>query len=88
MEQELLAIILAAAPSISAIGGIIAAVVKIISIIKNHYSQMKKELEKIRIDKSEEYKQLEEYNKRVLRENCELKKEIRELVAKIDKVVR
>ena len=88
MEQEILAIILAAAPSISAIGGIIAAVVKIISIIKNHYSQMKKELEKIRIDKSEEYKQLEEYNKRVLRENCELKKEIRELVAKIDKVVR
>lgn len=90
MIEEIYALILAAAPSITAIIGIIFAVVK---GIKNNKTTSKDILDKFeemreQVFDTKEYTELKEQLKIAYQENYELKKKINELLTKIDHIQR
>lgn len=90
MIEEIYALILAAAPSIAAIIGIIFAVIK---GIRNNQTTSKDILDKFeemreQVFDTKEYTELKEQLKIAYQENYELKKKINELLTKIDHVQR
>ena len=90
MIEEIYALILAAAPSITAIIGIIFAVIK---GIKNNQTTSKDILDKFeevreQVFDTKEYSELKEQLKIAYQENYELKKKINELLTKIDHIQR
>ena len=90
MIEEIYALIIAAAPSITAIIGIIFAVIK---GIKNNQTTSKDILDKFeevreQVFNTREYSELKEQLKIAYEENYELKKKINELLTKIDHIQR
>ena len=90
MIEEIYALIIAAAPSITAIIGIVFAVIK---GIKNNHTTSKDILDKFeevreQVFNTKEYSELKEQLKIAYQENYELKKKINELLTKIDHVQR
>ena len=90
MIEEIYALIIAAAPSITAIIGIVFAVIK---GIKNNQTTSKDILDKFeevreQVFDTKEYSELKEQLKIAYQENYELKKKINELLTKIDHVQR
>ena len=90
MIEEIHALIIAAAPSITAIIGIVFAVIK---GIKNNQTTSKDILDKFeevreQVFNTKEYSELKEQLKIAYQENYELKKKINELLAKIEHVQR
>lgn len=90
MIEEIYALILAAAPSITAIIGIIFAVIK---GIRNNQTTSKDILDKFeevreQVFDTKEYTELKEQLKIAYQENYELKKKINELLTKIDHIQR
>ena len=90
MIEEIYALILAAAPSIAAIIGIIFAVIK---GIRNNQTTSKDILDKFeevreQVFDTKEYTELKEQLKIAYQENYELKKKINELLTKIDHIQR
>ena len=90
MIEEIYALILAAAPAITAIIGIIFAVIK---GIKNNQTTSKDILDKFeevreQVFNTKEYTELKEQLKIAYQENYELKKKINELLTKIDHIQR
>ena len=90
MIEEIYALIIAAAPSITAIIGIVFAVIK---GIKNNQTTSKDILDKFeevreQVFNTKEYSELKEQLKIAYQENYELKKKINELLTKIDHVQR
>ena len=90
MIEEIYALIIAAAPSITAIIGIVFAVIK---GIKNNQTTSKDILDKFeevreQVFDTKEYSELKEQLKIAYQENYELKKKINELLTKIDHIQR
>ena len=90
MIEEIYALIIAAAPSITAIIGIVFAVIK---GIKNNQTTSKDILDKFeevreQVFDTKEYTELKEQLKIAYQENYELKKKINELLTKIDHIQR
>ena len=90
MIEEIYALIIAAAPSITAIIGIVFAVIK---GIKNNQTTSKDILDKFeevreQVFNTREYSELKEQLKIAYEENYELKKKINELLTKIDHIQR
>lgn len=90
MIEEIYALIIAAAPSITAIIGIVFAVIK---GIKNNQTTSKDILDKFeevreQVFNTKEYTELKEQLKIAYQENYELKKKINELLTKIDHIQR
>lgn len=90
MLEQILALVVAAAPSITAIIGIIFAVVK---GIKNNNTTAKDILDKFEemreeVMNTKEYTELKEQLKIAYQENYALKRKINELLTKIDHIQR
>lgn len=90
MIETIIMAILAAAPALTAIIGIIAAVIKLINSGKNTNGQLLTKFEEVRTEvmNTKEYEALKEELKLTHQENRELKKKINELLTKIDRVAR
>lgn len=88
--EQIMAIVVAAAPSLTAIIGIVAAVVKGIKTSKTTSQQVIDKFEEVRqeIFNTKEYTDLKNQFKLVQAENCELKKKLNLLLTKIDKIDR
>ena len=84
--SNLMAIVVAAAPALTAIIGIVAAVIK----NKNIASEVIDEFAKVReeVANTKEYTEVKNQLKIVYQENIELKKKLNELLTKIDKIDR
>ena len=88
--ETIYAAILAAAPSITAIVGIIGAVIKMKSSQTEKLGEVMQKFENLR-DQVLETKQYEDLKKQLLvahQENRELRKQINELLTKIDRIRR
>jgi 3-keto-L-gulonate-6-phosphate decarboxylase len=87
---QIFAVFLAAAPSLSAIIGIIVAVKKSIREAKQNSAETVAELQQIKdvIFSTKEYTELKNQLVMVHRENVELKRTMNNLLTKIDHVVR
>lgn len=90
MIETIIMAILAAAPALTAIIGIIAAVIKLINSGKNTNGQLITKFEEVRTEvmNTKEYESLKEELKIAHQENRELKKKINELLTKMDRVTR
>ena len=90
MIETIIMAIMAAAPALTAIIGIIAAVIKLINSGKNTNGQLLTKFEEVRTEvmNTKEYEALKEELKLAHQENRELKKKINELLTKIDRVAR
>lgn len=90
MIENIYLIILAAAPALTAIIGIITAVLKMIKEGKNTNKEIINKFEEVRqeIFNTKEYSDLKDQLAIVHQENAELKKTINELLTKIDHVAR
>ena len=88
--EQIMAIVVAAAPSLTAIIGIIAAVVKGIRSNKATSQDVIDKFEEVRqeIFNTKEYSELKDQLKLAHQENYELKKKINELLTKIDHIKR
>lgn len=88
--EQIMAIVVAAAPSITAIVGIVAAVVKGIKSNKATSQDVINKFEEVRqeIFNTKEYEELKGQLAIAHKENYELKKKINELLTKIDKIDR
>ena len=88
--EYLMTIIVAAAPSITAIIGIVAAVLKAIKNNKATSKDVINKFEEVRqeIFNTKEYSELKDQLKIVHQENYELKKKLNELLTKIDRIDR
>lgn len=84
--EQIMTILVAVGPSLAAIGGIIAAVLKIKSILGEIFSRFE-EVRKEVIN-TKEYSELKDQILIVNRENQELKKKLNELLTKIDRIDR
>lgn len=91
MSQEWIGILIAALPSLSAILGIIAALVK----IRNNTNQQKKEVEKIAGEMKEELKRelgdlrdLKMLCRSTMQDNSELKRDTKKLIDEIRRIKR
>ena len=84
--EQIIAIVVAAAPALTAILGIIAAVVK----LKNSDKEVIDKFEEVRqeIFNTKEYEALTAELKTAHQENRELKKKLNELLTKIDRIAR
>lgn len=89
IETYILAII-AAAPSIVSILGIITAVVKMIKAGKTNNTEVITKLEEVRqeVFNAKEFETLKDQLYLAHKENCELKKKLNELLTKIDHIAR
>lgn len=88
--EQIMAIVVAAAPSITAIIGIVAAVVKGIKSNKATSQDVIDKFEEVRqeIFNTKEYSDLKNQLTLAHQENYELKKKINELLTSIDKIQR
>lgn len=88
--EQIMAIVVAAAPSLTAIIGIVAAVVKGIKSNKTTSKDVIDKFEEVRqeIFNTKEYSELKDQLKLAHQENYELKKKINELLTKIDHIQR
>ena len=88
--EQIMAIVVAAAPSITAIIGIVAAVFKAIKSNKSTSQEVIDKFEEVRqeIFNTKEYDELKGQLAIAHKENYELKKKINELLTKIDKLDR
>lgn len=88
--EQIMAIVVAAAPSITAIVGIVAAVLKAIKSNKATSQDVINKFEEVRqeIFNTKEYEELKGQLAIAHKENYELKKKINELLTKIDKIDR
>lgn len=88
--EQIMTIIVAAAPSISAIVGIIAAVIKANKTSKETSTQVINKFEEVRqeIFNTKEYSDLKNQLELAHQENLDLKKKFNELLTKIDKLHR
>lgn len=88
--EQIYALIVAAAPALTAIIGIIFAVVKGIKTSKSTSKDVINKFEEVRqeIFNTKEYEELKSQLVLVNQENLELKKKINELLTKIDHVQR
>lgn len=88
--EQIMAIVVAAAPSLTAIIGIVAAVVKSIRSNKATSQDVINKFEEVRqeIFNTKEYSDIKDQLKLAHQENYELKKKINELLTKIDKIDR
>ena len=84
--SNLMAIVVAAAPALASIIGIVAAVIK----NKNITAEVIDEFAKVReeVANTKEYTDVKNQLKIVYQENIELKKKLNELLTKIDKIDR
>lgn len=90
MIEQILALVVAAAPSITAIIGIIFAVVKGIKNNKTTSKDILDKFEEMReeVMNTKEYTELKEQLKIAYQENYALKRKINELLTKIDHIQR
>lgn len=90
MIEQILALVVAAAPSITAIIGIIFAVVKGIKNNKTTSKDILDKFEEMReeVMNTKEYTELKEQLKIAYQENYTLKRKINELLTKIDHIQR
>lgn len=90
MIETIIMAILAAAPALTAIIGIIAAVIKLINSGKDTNGQLLTKFEEVRTEvmNTKEYESLKEELKIAHQENRELKKKMNELLTKMDRVAR
>ena len=90
MIEEIYALIIAAAPSITAIIGIVFAVIKGIRSNQTTSKDILEKFEEVReqVFDTKEYSELKEQLKIAYQENYELKKKINELLTKIDHIQR
>ena len=90
MIEQILALVVAAAPSITAIIGIIFAVVKGIKNNKTTSKDILDKFEEMReeVMNTKEYTELKEQLKIAYQENYVLKRKINELLTKIDHIQR
>jgi methylthioribose-1-phosphate isomerase len=88
--EQIMSIVVAAAPSISAIVGIVIAIVKGIRSNKDTSQAVIDKFEEVRqeIFNTKEYSELKSQLVLVHNENLELKKKLNELLTKVDKVAR
>lgn len=88
--EQIMAVIVAAAPSITAIVGIVAAVLKGIKSNKATSQDVIDKFEEVRqeIFNTKEYSDLKNQLTLAHQENRELKKKLNELLTKIDKIDR
>lgn len=88
--ETIYAIIMAAAPALTSIIGIIFAVVKGIKTSKNTSTDVINKFEEVRqeIFNTKEYSELKDQLKLAHQENYELKKKLNELLTKIDHIQR
>lgn len=88
--EQIMTIVVAAAPSITAIVGIVAAVLKAIKSNKATSQDVINKFEEVRqeIFNTKEYSELKDQLNIAHQENRELKKKLNELLTKIDKIDR
>lgn len=88
--EQIMSIVVAAAPSISAIVGIVIAIVKGIKSNKDTSKEVIDKFEEVRqeIFNTKEYSELKAQLVLVHNENLELKKKLNELLTKTDKIAR
>ena len=88
--NEIYAIIIASAPAITAVIGIVFAVIKGIRNNKDTVKELKDAFEDMReeVVNTKEYEDLKAQYKVVMQENIELKKKFNELLTKMDRVYR
>lgn len=88
--EQIMQIVVAAAPSLTAIIGIVAAAVKLIKTGKDTNKAVIDKFEEVRqeIFNTKEYSELKDQLLITQKENYELKKKLNELLTKIDKVHR
>ena len=88
--EQIMQIVVAAAPSLTAIIGIVAAAVKLIKTGKDTNQEVINKFEEVRqeIFNTKEYSELKDQLLITQKENYELKKKLNELLTKIDKVQR
>ena len=88
--EQIMAIVVAAAPSLTAIIGIITAIFKGIKSNKDTSKEVIDKFEEVRqeIFNTKEYSELKEQLKIAHQENYELKKKLNELLTKIDRIDR
>lgn len=88
--EELYLIIMAAAPSITAILGVVLSVIKVIKEGKKTNKEVIDKFEEVRqeIFNVKEYQDVKDQLVIVHQENVELKKSINELLTKIDHIAR
>lgn len=88
--EQIMAIVVAAAPSITAIVGIVAAVIKGIKSNKATSQDVINKFEEVRqeIFNTKEYSDLKNQLNLAHQENRELKKKLNELLTKIDRIDR
>lgn len=90
MFEQIMSVVVAAAPSLTAIIGIVVAVVKGISTSKDTSKQVIDKFEEVRqeIFNTKEYSDLKNQLLVAYQENKELKKKLNELLTKIDRIER
>lgn len=88
--EQIMAIIVAAAPSITSIVGIVAAVIKGIKSNKATSQDVINKFEEVRqeVFNTREYEELKGQLAIAHKENLELKKKLNELLTKIDRIQR
>lgn len=90
MFDTIIGLIIAAAPAISAVVGVFAAIKKVIANTADKSKEVIEELKvlKTEVKNSKEYDELKDQLKVVHLENIQLKKKLNELLNKIDRVNR
>lgn len=88
--ETIIAVIMAAAPALTSIIGIIISVVKMIKEGKNNNKELMNKFEEVReeVMKTKEYEELKAQYASAMQENIELKKLLKEYLTKIDKIAR
>ena len=84
--EQIMSVVVAAAPALAAIIGVVAAVLKNKSITSGVIDKF--EEVRLEIFNTKEYSELKDQLKIVNQENAELKKKLNELLTKIDKIDR
>lgn len=88
--EQIMTVIVAAAPSLTAIIGVVVAVIKGIKSNKSTNQELINKFENLKAEvvKTKEYETLKDQLLLVHRENIELKKKLNELLTKIDRIKR
>lgn len=88
--EQIMAIVVAAAPSIASIVGIVVSAIKLIKSGKATNQEIIDKFEEVRVEVSntKDYSQLKDQLLICMQENAELKKTINELLTKIDHIYR
>lgn len=81
-------ILVTAGPALTAIGGIIAAAIKIVKSGRDSSKKLSEAFETLKTQTQEEYRDLKNRYVICLQQNYELNKKLNELLTKIDKIQR